>query len=211
MADAIRNSGIVLGPALTCIIAIICIHCFHLLVECAEYIMVSNRMSTRPDYAETIELSFALSRKVKWRNSAKIVRKICNICIVLTQLGFCAVYLVFVGTSVKLLLDHYGYHFDIKIVVFMIFVPIWVSTLLRKLKHIALFSAVANVCMILGTLLTVWYAVQGLPSIETRVLYSFDKLPLFFGTALFAFTGIAVVLPLVNSMEHPEKFASLFG
>lgn len=211
MADAIRNSGILLGPAATFIIAVICIHCFHLLVQCADYIMAKNEMNYRPDYAETIELSFALSKKEKWRKAAKIVRKVCNICICITQLGFCSVYLVFVGRSVKLLLDYYGIFLDVKIVVAIIFIPIWMSTLLRKLKQIARFSALANLCMILGTLFTVGYAVQDLPTIEERPFYNFERLPLFFGTALFAFTGIAVVLPIVNSMEKPGKFSTTFG
>lgn len=211
MGDAIKNSGILLGPIATVIIAMICIHCFHLLVQCADYIMVKNNMIYRPDYAETIELSFALSKKEKWRKASKIVRKICNICICITQLGFCAVYLVFVGSSVKLLLNHYGIFLDLKVVVALIFIPIWMSTLLRKLKQIAMFSALANLCMILGVLFTVGYAVQDLPSIGDRKFYNFEGLPLFFGTALFAFTGIAVVLPILNSMEKPNKFSTLFG
>lgn len=211
MADAIRNSGILLGPIATLIIAVICIHCFHVLVQCAEYIMVANNMSSRPDYAETIELSFSLSKKEKWRKAAKSVRKICNICICITQLGFCSVYLVFVGRSVKLLLDHYGIFLDVKVVVTIIFIPILLSALLRKLKSIAKFSAVANLCMLLGTAFTVGYAVQDLPSLDERPFYNFEGLPLFFGTALFAFTGIAVVLPLINAMEKPQKFSSPFG
>lgn len=136
MASAIQNSGILLGPILTLIIAIICVHCFHLIVKCADHIMQTNNLNTRPDYAETVELSFALSRNEKWRNSAKIIRKICNVCICITQLGFCSVYLVFVGRSAKLLLDHYGYEMDIKIIVTIIFIPIWLSVMLRKLKQI---------------------------------------------------------------------------
>lgn len=136
MADAIKNSGILLGPIATLIIAGICVHCFHILVQCSEYIKKANNLSTRPDYAETIELSFAISKKEKFRNSSKLIRRICNVFICLTQLGFCSVYLVFVGRSVKLLLDHYGIHIELKIIVCIIFIPIWISALLRKLKHI---------------------------------------------------------------------------
>lgn len=140
MADAIKNSGILLGPIATLTIAVICIHCFHILVKCSEYIMKINNMTSRPDYAETIELSFAISKREKFKKYSKLIRKICNIFICLTQLGFCSVYLVFVGRSAKLLLDYYGVNLDIKIVVTIIFIPIWISALLRKLKHIGKMS-----------------------------------------------------------------------
>lgn len=211
MADAMKNSGILLGPLATLLISAICVHCFHILVRSSEYIMKINNMPSRPDYAETIELSFAISKKEKWRKSAKIVRRICNIFIIITQIGFCSVYLIFVGRSVKMLLDFYGFFLDLKIIVTIIFIPIWMSVLLRKLKHIAIFSAFANICMILGTCFVVGYAFQDLPPLSDRPLVNISSLPLFFGTALFAFTGIAVVIPLLNVMKEPEKFSTLFG
>lgn len=137
MASAMRNSGILLGPIATLIIAFICVHCFHILVQCAEFIMVANNMTVRPNYAETIELSFVISKKEKFRNVSSLVRKICNVFICLTQFGFCSVYFLFVGKSVKLLLDHYfGFDLDLKIAVTIVFIPIWMSVLLRKLKQI---------------------------------------------------------------------------
>lgn len=65
--------------------------------------------------------------------------------------------------------------------------------------------------MILGTCFVVRYAFEDLPPITERPLVNIPSLPLFFGTALFAFTGIAVVIPLLNVMKKPERFATLFG
>lgn len=65
--------------------------------------------------------------------------------------------------------------------------------------------------MILGTFFVVGYAFQDLPPITERPLVNIQALPIFFGTALFAFSGIAVVIPLLNVMKEPEKFSTLFG
>lgn len=66
--------------------------------------------------------------------------------------------------------------------------------------------------MIVGIILTIGFAAQDLPPISERYYCAdWEKLPLYFGTALFAFEGIALVLPLQNAMAKPESFKSLFG
>jgi proton-coupled amino acid transporter len=66
--------------------------------------------------------------------------------------------------------------------------------------------------MIVGIILTVGYATQDLPPFESRKAFaSFETLPLYFGTALFAFEGIALVLPLQNSMKDPRNFSRPLG
>lgn len=65
--------------------------------------------------------------------------------------------------------------------------------------------------MILGAIFTLAYAFQDLPSITERKYSNIQSLPLYFGTALFAFEGIALVLPLQNAMKNPKSFSKLFG
>lgn len=74
-------------------------------------------------------------------------------------------------------------------------------------------SGVASVCMIAGIVITYFYASQDLPPITERhfVPASLHSLPLFFGTAIFSFEGIALVLPLQNAMKKPKMFARSLG
>lgn len=66
--------------------------------------------------------------------------------------------------------------------------------------------------MIIGIVLTVGYAAQDLPSASERNYFaSWDTLPLFFGTVLFAFEGVALILPLQNAMKHPGSFSKRLG
>lgn len=66
--------------------------------------------------------------------------------------------------------------------------------------------------MVLGIFLTFGYLIPGLPPIADRTYAaSPDRLAFFFGIALFAFEGIALVLPLKNAMKVPQNFSKALG
>lgn len=68
--------------------------------------------------------------------------------------------------------------------------------------------------MITGLIISYYYSAQDLPSITERRFLPKDllhQLPLFFGTAIFAFEGIALVLPLQNAMKKPQSFSKVLG
>lgn len=66
----------------------------------------------------------------------------------------------------------------------------------------------ATVCMVTGLLFTIGYTTQDLPDIETLPLVApLDRYPIFFGVVLFAFEGIALVLPVSTAMSRPKQFS----
>lgn len=89
--------------------------------------------------------------------------------------------------------------------------PILIPSLITQLKYLAVCSAVANVCMATGIGVVFYYALQDIPSpAERPMVGELRNLPLFFGTTIFAFEGIALVrrildLKWLRIICDPEK------
>lgn len=134
MADAVKNGGLILAPIITLVLGIFCVHAQHMLLQCAKKVQQKNKLSTKPDYAETVELCFASSNNKKWQKLAPTMKAICNIFICVTQLGFCCIYLLFVGTNLKQVLDFYGFDLSLNALIILSLIPIWLSSLITNLK-----------------------------------------------------------------------------
>ena len=67
--------------------------------------------------------------------------------------------------------------------------------LIRNLKYLAPFSMIANILMATGMVITFYYVFSGgLPAVSERPFFaSFETLPIYFGTAIFALEGVGVV------------------
>lgn len=188
-----------------------------------------------PDFAETVELCFK-NGPSKLRPLSGFVKHLVNFFICLTQVGFCCIYIVFISTNFEQVGIVYHVVFDIAILIkfsiifqlwnfYMpnypydytvkfaaILLPILAISMITELKYLAPLSTIANICMAAAVALTFYFAFQDLPSLSERSAVGKAKnLPLFFGTAIFAFEGIALVLPLKNAMKKPKLFARPSG
>ena len=104
----------------------------------------------------------------------------------------------------------YPYNYVVKFG--LVLLPVLAISMITELKYLAPLSTIANICMATGIILTFYFAFQDLPDITERNYVGNPKnLPLFFGTAIFAFEGIALVLPLKNAMKKPKLFARPAG
>lgn len=89
------------------------------------------------------------------------------------------------------ILEAYNIVIDVHYVMLIAFVPIWLVSLITNLKWLMPVSLLANICMLVGLSLTLYFALKdGLPDVSDRALYTNPaQLALFFGTAIFAFEG----------------------
>lgn len=77
----------------------------------------------------------------------------------------------------------------------IVLLPVLIPALVPNLKHLAPISTFANICMALGIGVVFYYMLSGpMPDISQRkYVGDLNTLPLFFGTAIYAFEGIALV------------------
>lgn len=225
---AVKNAGIMLGPVSLVLMGVVCVHCMHILVNCSH--QLSERLKRSPlGYSETVAAAMELSSSQCLRRGAHFGRHLVNFFLVLTQLGFCSVYFVFLAENIKQVME--GTHMNstaetvllssnsseasavssvaVDLRLYMVFLLpfIIVLTFIRDLRNMAALSAIANLCMAISLIFIFTYILNDL-SDPRRLPYAstWRKFPFFFGTAIFAFEGIGVVLPLENQMREPKRF-----
>lgn len=189
LGEAFKYGGLVLSPILTLILGIICVHCQHVLLNCSA--LMRDRVGEKeyPDYARTVELCLATGPK-KYRRFARGMRIVINWFLCVTQLGFCCVYIVFVPKNTSQVLAQYGVQVDEKAIMAIILIPIILSCMLTNLKYLSYCSLIAGSCMVAGCAITLYYIFVDLPNPRDRhYVGQVENLPLFFGTAIFAFEG----------------------
>lgn len=211
MGDAFKNAGLLLGPVITLFLGVTCVYGNHILVNCSKEIRERRKLSFYPNFSDTVEWAFESGPKgfQKYSSTVRAAVKFFNI---ITQLGFCSVYIVFVSATVKQVVDSHGFVLDVHLYMAVILVPILLTAMVRSLKFLIPFSVIANICLTSGVVATLYISSYDLPSVSSRpAVADWSRLPLFFGTVLYSFEGIGLVLPLQSEMKKPEKFASTFG
>merc|ERR1712038_2252111 len=73
-------------------------------------------------------------------------------------------------------------------------------------------ALIANFLLLFGFIMIWYYMFQGLGKIgDVPAFETWGGIPIWFSTAIYAFEGIGVVLPLENQMREPHKMGSTFG
>lgn len=211
MPYAFKNAGLWFGLAATLSVGIICTYCVHILVKCA-HILCRRRQIPSLGFADVAEMAF-LDGPQKLHKYSRLIRFIVNVFLVTDLLGCCCVYIVFVALNVKQLYQHYtGAEYDIRIYIVALLLPLIIVNLIRNLKYLTPFSMFANLLIGVGIVITLYYIVRDLPSVETvNGIVDIVHWPIFFGNVIFALEGIGVVMSLENNMKNPTHFIGCPG
>lgn len=210
MPDAFKNAGLIFGVFCTLIMGAMCTHCMHILVQCSHELCIRSEKPAL-SFSEVIEDSF-LSGPIVFRPYAKKMRALVNIFLVITQLGFCCVYFLFVATNLQDTMHLFRINLSVHLYLTLLFPLIVALAMVKNLKYLTPVSLVASIMTAWGLAITFYYILQDLPhSKEVNPIATWHQLPLYFGTAIYAFEGIGVVLPLENNMKTPEDFGGWNG
>lgn len=222
MPNAFKNVGLWSSFILVPIIGAICIHCMNILISSR------NKLCDRFNY-ESLDYdqvaSLGLACGPKWaRRLAKRAHIVVTIFLIFTQVGFCCVYTLFVVENLQLaILNLFQVEYSTTTYLFIVFPIIGLTSCTSNLKHLARISTLANMLQCAGlTLIFIdllkFHTYASTETIEQKIQVNkwaspdiWAGLPLYFATAVYAFEGIGVVLPLIKEMQYPARMSGANG
>lgn len=141
--------------------------------------------------------------------------------IVISQVGFVAAYMVFTGENLRAFMKNAtNFDSDISIGWFLAFQALILIPLsfIRDITKLSLLAVMANFFILAGLVTIVYYVFIELvfsnhktfgPGIE--FIFNQSEFSLFIGVAIFAFEGIGLIIPIQESMIHPDRFPVVLG
>ncbi|KAF9210036.1 neutral amino acid transporter [Haplosporangium sp. Z 27] len=196
LPNAFKNGGILFSCIVMVLIAVLCMHSFMLLISCRKLHVGS--------YGDIGGHFFG-----RWMRYAVLFM------IAISQFGFCCGYCIFFATQFSLAIDLMGGHHLNRIVwIAIFFVLIVPFTLVRNIGKLGISVIIADACIIVGLVYVYVYDIKelarnhGSPSLR---LFNGHDFGLFIGTAVFAYEGIGMIIPICGSMRNPEQFPRALG
>ncbi|XP_059716276.1 proton-coupled amino acid transporter 1-like isoform X2 [Haemorhous mexicanus] len=207
---AVKNAGILLGPLSLLVMGVVAVHCMGILVKCAHHFC--NRFQKQfLDYGGVVMYGLEATPSACLRTHAIWGRRIVGLFLIITQLGFCCVYFVFLADNLKQVVSAANGTtndcssnrtvvmtptMDSRLYMLSILPFVVLLTFIQNLKVLSIFSMLANVAMLVSLVVIYQYIVRDIPDPRNLPLAAAWKTyPLFFGTAIFAFEGIGVAVP----------------
>ncbi|KAG9340195.1 hypothetical protein JZ751_021920 [Albula glossodonta] len=201
---------------------VVAVHCMDLLVRCSHHLSIKKGKPFL-SYGEAMEYGM---ENFSWTCRHSVWgRRLVELFLIITQLGFCCAYFVFLGENVKQVVETANWTtvncqsnqttattptLDSRLYMLCFLPFIILLVFIRNLKHLVLWSLVANFAMCGSVVLILWHSLSNIQNpVSLPYVGKAADYPLFFGIAIFAFEGIGVVLPLENKMQRPQNFRTV--
>ena len=136
--------------------------------------------------------------------------------IVLSQIGFVAAYIVFTSENLQafvLAVTDCKTLIPITWLIIMQMVVFLPFSLIRDIGKLAFTALIADAFIVIGLAYLFYYDILTLNTSGLADIIMFNKKDwtLFIGTAIFTFEGIGLIIPIQESMRHPQKFPQVMG
>ncbi|KRY84377.1 Threonine--tRNA ligase, cytoplasmic, partial [Trichinella pseudospiralis] len=207
--EAFSNAGLWFGLIFLIFTVIINLYCLRILVRTSQMMCLrSGRAAV--DYGTLAELSVFHGPK-PLRRFKRYAKFLVNISLAFSQLGMCSVYFVFIAEHIKQTVEVQN---TFSLATYMAFLlPVFLALCsIRHLKYLAIPSTLANLVYFVAFLITFQYIFQELPSWKRLPsIQSLDRLPLAFGSLMFAFSAAGTILPIENKTKFPKSMNAWNG
>ncbi|XP_011535929.1 proton-coupled amino acid transporter 3 isoform X1 [Homo sapiens] len=193
---AIKNAGLLVGPVSLLAIGVLTVHCMVILLNCAQHL--SQRLQkTFVNYGEATMYGLETCPNTWLRAHAVWGRYTVSFLLVITQLGFCSVYFMFMADNLQQMVE-----------------KAHVTSNICQPREILTLTPILDIrfyMLIILPFLILLVFIQNLKGIpypsNLPLMANWKTFLLFFGTAIFTFEGVGMVLPLKNQMKHPQQFS----
>lgn len=197
----------IIGLPLLCLIAT---YCVHLLVRSSQHL--ENKMKwLNMEYAELAKGSFKAGPSWMKRYSGAMCFLV-DAVLIISQIGICCCYLVFIVRNLYTILATYHIIVHINYLFIAILPFVLLISYIRTLNRLSIASACANVLQVVGISIVIEYLIRDTQEVrEISYFKPISEVALGFGSAMFAFEGISVVMPIYTRMKRPEQMGGVFG
>jgi solute carrier family 36 (proton-coupled amino acid transporter) len=195
---AFLNGGMLFSSLVLLGIAALSYFCFILLVD--------TRLKIDASYGDIGGILYG-----KWMRAAILFS------IVLSQLGFVSAYTVFTAENLQafvLAVSRCKTFIDIKVMVLLQVVILLPISLIRDISKLGFTALIADAFILLGLLYLYYYDIATIAADSFKLditLFNPSSWSLLIGTAIFTFEGVGLIIPIQESMRHPQKFPFVLG
>ncbi|VDL99331.1 unnamed protein product [Schistocephalus solidus] len=212
---AFKYSGLWMGLFLLIFYGCLSSYLMHVLLRTADSVIMRHELDrSTMDYTETVFIVFKYGPPSLRKYKGKF-KHIVNVFLLITQVGFCCIYVLFISENIKYFIevvapDHNANIFLIGFIVTLALLPL---SQITSMRIFAAMSAVAIAVTVIGLVLIFSYLLStGLLNPYTLPWYKpFGETLVSLGIFIFTFEGISLTLPIRNRMINPHKFVLPFG
>lgn len=211
---AFKEAGLIEGIVIMAVVGAVSVKAMLLLIDCKDHMVLSQSLSTNSTVpakkeAENGHRSFIDYGDIGERALGKPGKVVVEIMIVVSQIGFCCAYLIFISENL-----HSIFPLLSKLVYLCtLLLPLIFLSNLRSLNHLAPFSLAADFANIFAYGIVFYFDMDHFHLLHFHIQnFSIEGFPFFLGIAIYCFEGAGLIMSLEASTakEIRGSFRSIF-